>query len=148
MLVTPDMLVGEVGRASISRTTRSTAAGCRPFDGRWPAARRRPLCPGAQFHRAISDFQAVKFMLADMEIGLEASRLLLDRPPTPIWMGLPMMTASAEGVPSMRCPRAMRCRFSAATPVQRLSRRALLRCPASPSSKARISRKPWWRKPF
>lgn len=85
MLVTPDMLVGEVGqgfdiahhtlnrgRLAVAALSTGVTAACVEAAAVYAQER-------TQFHRAISDFQAVKFMLADMEIALEALRLLLDR---------------------------------------------------------------------
>lgn len=85
MKVTPDMLVGELGqgfeiahhtlnrgRLAVAALSTGVTAAC--VDAAASYAQER-----VQFHRAISDFQAVKFMLADMEIGLEASRLMLDQ---------------------------------------------------------------------
>ncbi|WP_368656404.1 acyl-CoA dehydrogenase family protein [uncultured Slackia sp.] len=85
MFVTPDMLVGEVGqgfdiahhtlnrgRLAVAALSTGVTAACVEAAATYAQER-------VQFHRSISDFQAVKFMLADMEISLEASRLLLDQ---------------------------------------------------------------------
>ncbi|MDO5042392.1 MAG: acyl-CoA dehydrogenase family protein [Slackia sp.] len=85
MVVTPDMLVGEIGqgfeiahhtlnrgRLAVAALSTGVTAACVEAAATYAQER-------AQFQRAISDFQAVKFMLADMEISLEASRLLLDQ---------------------------------------------------------------------
>lgn len=85
MLVTPEMLVGEIGqgfeiahhtlnrgRLAVAALSTGVTAACVEAAATYAQER-------IQFHRTISDFQAVKFMLADMEIALECSHLLLDQ---------------------------------------------------------------------
>lgn len=85
MLVTSDMLVGEVGdgfdiahhtlnrgRLAVAALSTGVTAACVEAAAAYAQER-------VQFGAAISNYQAIKFLLADMEIALEASRLLLDQ---------------------------------------------------------------------
>lgn len=106
MLVTPQMLVGEVGdgfdiahhtlnrgRLAVGALACGVSAACVEAAADYALQR-------SQFGRPIADFQAIRFMLADMEIGLEASRLLLDQAADAYMAGSPAMmkTASAAKV--------------------------------------------------
>lgn len=88
MLVKNDTIVGKPGdgfeiahhtlnrgRLAVAALATGVTAACLKESATYAQERK-------QFKKRIADFQAIKFMLADMEIALEASRLLLDQAAT------------------------------------------------------------------
>lgn len=102
MQVGPEMLVGAVGDGfeiahhTLNRGRLAVAALATGVTAASLAAAATYAKDRIQFGKHIADLQAVRFMLADMEIALEASRLLLDQAATAYGGDVPTMMKTAS----------------------------------------------------
>lgn len=102
MQVGPEMLVGamgdgfEIAHHTLNRGRLAVAALATGVTAASLAAAATYAKDRIQFGKHIADLQAVRFMLADMEIALEASRLLLDQAATAYGGDVPTMMKTAS----------------------------------------------------
>lgn len=102
MQVGPEMLVGAVGDGfeiahhTLNRGRLAVAALATGVTAASLAAAATYAKDRIQFGKHVADLQAVRFMLADMEIALEASRLLLDQAATAYGGDVPTMMKTAS----------------------------------------------------